>query len=110
MDNEGIHASQEEGPDERLQQPMAIAPNVLDGGVRDKGISLAQGDEAGIDGRLEQLEAVAPSEVIAAPVHGLSEPGNLGLEVSPLEATIAVAIAPSPSVSATKTTSVMYSK
>ncbi|ERN02443.1 hypothetical protein AMTR_s00096p00165210 [Amborella trichopoda] len=39
MGNEGLNVSQEEGPDERLEQSMAIVPDDLDGGVRDEGPS-----------------------------------------------------------------------
>ncbi|ERN04595.1 hypothetical protein AMTR_s00075p00121700 [Amborella trichopoda] len=56
MDNERLNASQEEGPDERSEQPMEVAPNDLDGGVIDEGLNIAQGEETGIVGRLEKLE------------------------------------------------------
>ncbi|ERM95938.1 hypothetical protein AMTR_s00060p00193990 [Amborella trichopoda] len=85
MGNEGLNASQEEGPDERSEQVMAISPDVLDGGVGDEGLRIAQGEEAGIDGRLEQPEAGAPSEVIAALFPGLiPRPCPLCLSLDPL--------------------------
>ncbi|ERN05070.1 hypothetical protein AMTR_s00053p00119330 [Amborella trichopoda] len=54
--NEDLNASQEEEHDERSEQPMAIALDDMDGGVRDEGPSIAQGEKASTDGSLEQSE------------------------------------------------------
>ncbi|ERM99345.1 hypothetical protein AMTR_s00108p00116970 [Amborella trichopoda] len=45
--------------DERSEQPVAVAPSDMDGGVRDEDPEIAQGDEAVPSG---QLEAIAPDE------------------------------------------------
>ncbi|ERN12208.1 hypothetical protein AMTR_s00034p00180510 [Amborella trichopoda] len=41
MGNEGLNASQKEGPNERSEQLMVIFPDDPDGEVRDEGISIA---------------------------------------------------------------------
>ncbi|ERN12178.1 hypothetical protein AMTR_s00034p00101930 [Amborella trichopoda] len=104
--NEGLN-SQEEGPDERSEQPMAIAPDDLDEVVGDEGLNIALGEEVDIDGRLEQPEEGAPTEVLKELVPRLSEPSNLDFEVSPLEAMIAMAIVTLSSVYAIEVTLVM---
>ncbi|ERN16493.1 hypothetical protein AMTR_s00031p00049710 [Amborella trichopoda] len=94
--DEGLNASEGEGPDETSEQPVAVALDGMAGVVRDEGPSIAPGEEAdpgeqleaiipnespnisqreelGTDGRLEHLEAAASNEALEAPVLGPSE-------------------------------------
>ncbi|ERN06728.1 hypothetical protein AMTR_s00005p00025520 [Amborella trichopoda] len=73
VNNEGFNTSSEEGPNERFEQPVAIPPNDMDGGVRDEGTSTSQGGEPGIEERLEQPGATTPDVVKEALVPGSSK-------------------------------------
>ncbi|ERM98765.1 hypothetical protein AMTR_s00082p00143050 [Amborella trichopoda] len=46
-DDDMGNVSQEEGPDERSEQPMTISLDDLDKGVRDEGLSIARGGGGG---------------------------------------------------------------
>ncbi|ERN02321.1 hypothetical protein AMTR_s00084p00178010 [Amborella trichopoda] len=83
--DEGLNIFEQEGPNERSEQPVAVAPDDMDGGVRDEGPSISQGEEAGTDGRLEQPEASVLGLSRVEARSGLEKSGNLGFEVAPLE-------------------------
>ncbi|ERM98098.1 hypothetical protein AMTR_s00241p00019710 [Amborella trichopoda] len=99
------------GGKEAPEHYEAAIPDDATGGVGDEGPSTTPGEESGVNEMPEQPEAVALDEVAEALVLELSdietqslpeESGDLGFEFTPSEAAIAMAIVPSTSVPAAK--------